>query len=307
VSIVSICIQGRPFLRTANDIKYGDIIHAGKRKVTYSMPENSMKEFLDTAVTAARHAGDIILENLGHLSASDVQMKQAFDFVTTVDKSSESVIIKTIQEKFPSHSFLAEETLKQAEAGAYRWIIDPLDGTTNYIHGYPVFSVSIALEYGGEIIMGIVFDPLRDELFHAVKGGGAFLNDRKISVSGTTTLAGSLIATGFPFKAKDMLELYLSAFRKIFFSVSDIRRAGSAAIDLAYVAAGRCEGFFELNLGPWDMAAGSLLIIEAGGVVTDFGGGNDFLSTGNVVAGNRHIQPRILEIIREVFSGTVEK
>lgn len=271
------------------------------------MPENSMKEFLDTAVTAAGRAGDIILKNLGNLSASDVQTKQAFDFVTKVDGWSEAAIIETIRERFPSHSFLAEETLKQAEAGAYRWIIDPLDGTTNYIHGYPVFSVSIALEYGEKIIMGVILDPLRNDLFHAVKGSGAFLNDREIRVSGTATLAGSLIATGFPFKAKDVLELYLSAFRKIFFEVSDLRRAGSAALDLAYVAAGRCEGFFELNLGPWDMAAGSLLIIEAGGTVTDFGGENDFLSTGNIVAGNNQIQPEILQIIKEVFSGTVER
>jgi myo-inositol-1(or 4)-monophosphatase len=155
--------------------------------------------------------------------------------------------------------------------------------------------------------VGVVFDPLRDELFHAVKGGGAFLNNREIRVSGTTTLVDSLIATGFPFKAKDMLDLYLLAFRRIFFKVSDIRRAGSAAIDLAYIAAGRCEGFFELKLGPWDMAAGSLLITEAGGAVTDFGGGDAFLSTGNIVAGNNHIQPEILQIIKEVFSGTVER
>ena len=266
-----------------------------------------MNEFLKLAVTAARLAGDIILKNLGNLSASDVQTKQAFDFVTKVDRWSESVIIGTIREKFPHHIFLAEETIKQADAGAYRWIIDPLDGTTNYIHGYPVFSISIALEYGGEIVVAIVFDPLRDELFHAVRGGGAFLNNRKIRVSETTTLASSLIATGFPFKAKDMLDLYLSAFRKIFFEVSDIRRAGSAAIDLAYVAAGRCEGFFELNLGPWDMAAGSLLITEAGGTVTDFGGGDAFLSTGNIVAGNSHIHPEILQIIRTVFGGAVDR
>jgi myo-inositol-1(or 4)-monophosphatase len=264
-----------------------------------------MNEFLKIAVTAARLAGDIILKNLGNLSASDVQTKQAFDFVTKVDRWSESAIIATIREKFPYHSFLAEETLKQADAGAYRWIIDPLDGTTNYIHGYPVFSVSIALEYGGDIVVAVVFDPLRDDLFHAIKGGGAFLNNRQIRVSGITTLADSLIATGFPFRAKDMLDLYLSAFRKIFSAVSDIRRAGSAAVDLAYVAAGRCEGFFELKLCPWDMAAGSLLITEAGGLVTDFGGGNSFLSTGNIVAGNTHIHPEILRIIREVFSGTV--
>lgn len=272
----------------------------------YPMNENPVSEFLKTAVTAARRAGDIILDNLGHLTTSDVQTKQAFDFVTKVDKRSESVILQTIREKFPSHSFLAEETLKEEETDNYRWIIDPLDGTTNYIHGYPMFSVSIALEYRRETLIGVVFDPLRDELFHAVRGGGAFLNNRRVRVSETSTLAGSLIATGFPFRAKEMLDLYLSAFKKIFFEVSDLRRAGSAAIDLAYVAAGRFEGFFELRLSPWDIAAGSLLITEAGGIVTDFGGGNDFLSTGNIVAGNKDIQPGLLKMIKQVFSGTVE-
>jgi len=269
------------------------------------MHDNPMNEFLDSAVNAAKRAGDIILRNLGNLSASDVQPKQAFDFVTKVDRWSEEVIIKTIREKFPSHSFLAEETLK--EAGTYCWVIDPLDGTTNYIHGFPVFSVSIALEHQGEPVIGVVFDPLRDELFHAVRGSGAFLNNRQVRVSGTTTLADSLIATGFPFRAKDMLDPYLAAFKEVFLEVSGIRRAGSAAIDLAYVAAGRFDGFFELNLSPWDMAAGCLLIAEAGGMVTDFGGGNDFLSTGNIVAGNAAIQPAILEMLRKVFRGIIDK
>lgn len=273
----------------------------------YFMHENPMREFLTTAVTAARLAGDIILKNLGNLSAADVQQKQAFDFVTKVDRWSEAVIIKTIRQKFPYHSFLAEETLKQAEAGAYRWVIDPLDGTTNYIHAFPVFAVSISLEFQGKTIIGVVFDPVRDELFHAVRGGRAFLNNREIRVSKTTTLAHSLIATGFPFRARDMLDLYLSAFKNIFLEVSGIRRAGSAAIDLAYVAAGRFDGFFELNLSPWDMAAGSLLITEAGGMVTDFGGGKDFLTTGNIVAGNAVIQRGILELIRKVFSETIDR
>lgn len=264
-----------------------------------------MNEFIKTAVTAARLAGDIILKNLGHLSTSDVLTKQSFDFVTNIDRWSESVILQTIREKFSSHSFLAEETLKDEETDNYRWIIDPLDGTTNYIHSYPMFSVSIALQYRRETLIGVVFDPLRDELFHAMKGGGAFLNNRQLKVSGITTLAGSLIATGFPFRAKEMLDLYLLAFKKIFIGVSDIRRAGSAAIDLAYVAAGRLEGFFELKLSPWDIAAGSLLITEAGGIVTDFRGGTDFLATGDIIAGNKFIQPMILEIIKEVFIGVV--
>jgi myo-inositol-1(or 4)-monophosphatase len=280
-----------------------------KRKcyIIYSMTDNLLNEFLKTAVSGARLAGDIILKNFGHLSTSDIQTKQAFDFVTKVDRWSEAVIMQTIREKFPSHRFLTEESLKQADTGDYRWIIDPLDGTTNYIHNYPMFSVSIALECQGDIIVGVVFEPLKDELFHAVRGKGAFLNNRKITVSEIQLLERSLIATGFPFRAKEMIDLYLSAFGEIFSGVSDIRRAGSAAIDLAYVAAGRFEGFFELKLSPWDIAAGSLLITEADGLITDFGGGSDYLSTGNVVAGNTFIQPAILKEIRHVFAGTVEK
>jgi myo-inositol-1(or 4)-monophosphatase len=263
--------------------------------------------FLKTAVTAARLAGDIIIGNLGHLSKEDVQTKQAFDFVTKADRWSEAVIMQTIREKFPSHRFLTEETLKQEDTGDYRWIIDPLDGTTNYIHGYPVFSVSIALEYRSEIIMGVVFDPLKDELFHAVRGEGAFLNNNKITASGVASLDRSLIATGFPFRAKEMIDHYLHAFKEIFLRVSDIRRAGSAAIDLAYVAAGRFDGFFELKLSPWDIAAGVLLIEEAGGLVTDFGGGNDYLSTGNIVAGNKKIHEDILAKVQQAFRGIVAR
>jgi myo-inositol-1(or 4)-monophosphatase len=273
----------------------------------YSMTDNLLKEFLKTAVSAARLAGDIIMKNLSQLSPSDIQTKQAFDFVTKVDRWSEAVIMQTIREKFPSHTFLAEETLKQEETDSYRWIIDPLDGTTNYIHGYPMFSVSIALEYKKEVIVGVVFDSLKDELFHAVRGKGAFLNNRQIHVSPTELPEKSLIATGFPFRAKEMVDLYLTAFRAVFEEVSDIRRAGSAALDLAYLAAGRCEGFFELKLSPWDIAAGSLLIEEAGGTITDFGGGSDYLSTGNVVAGNKSLHPEILKKIRQVFAGKVDR
>jgi myo-inositol-1(or 4)-monophosphatase len=247
------------------------------------------------------------LRAISSSKTSDIQTKQAFDFVTKVDRWSEAVIMQTIREKFPSHRFLTEETLKQEDNGGYRWIIDPLDGTTNYIHGYPMFSVSIALEYEREIVIGVVFDPMRDELFHAVRGKGVFLNNRQIHISKTNLLEKSLIATGFPFRAKEMIDLYLKAFREIFEEVSDIRRAGSAAIDLAYVSAGRFEGFFELKLSPWDVAAGSLLIKEAGGMITDFGGGADYLSTGNIVAGNRHAHGEILRIVRNNFRGIVDK
>lgn len=271
------------------------------------MDDTLSKELLKTAASAARLAGDIILKNLGQLSKEDIQTKQAFDFVTKVDRWSEAVIMQTIREKFPSHRFLTEETLKQEDTGGYRWIIDPLDGTTNYIHGYPTFSVSIALEYERDIVIGVVFDPSRDELFHTAKGEGAFLNNKRINVSETHLPERSLIATGFPFRAKEMIDLYIRAFKEVFQVVSDIRRAGSAAIDLAYVAAGRFEGFFELKLSPWDIAAGSLLIREAGGIITDFGGGNDYLSTGNIVAGNKYIHGEILRIAGNNFRGIVDR
>ena len=261
---------------------------------------------LKTAVGAARLSGDIILRNLGRLTRGDIEKKQAFDFVTKVDRWSEAVIVQAIRENFPSHSFLAEETFRQPGTDPFRWIIDPLDGTTNYIHGYPMFSVSIALSHEGEVVLGVVFDPLRDELFHAVKGEGAFLNNVPIRVSETGDLGDGLIATGFPFRKKELVDLYLTAFKAVFHEVSDIRRAGSAAIDLAYIAAGRVDGFFELGLSPWDIAAGSLLIREAGGYITDFGGGKEYLSTGNVVAGNETVHGPILDKIKEIFAGTIE-
>ena len=201
---------------------------------------------------------------------------------------------------------MAEESLKECGKETYRWIIDPLDGTTNYIHGYPVFSISIALEYDGEIIVGIIFDPLRNELFWTEKGSGAYLNCLPIETS-QVNISESLITTGFPFRSKEMIDRYLQLFKNIFLKVSDLRRAGSAALDLAYLACGRCDGFFELGLSPWDIAAGSLLIKEAGGIVTDFGGGNDYIWTGNIVAGNPAVQKEMLEEVKKVFEGVTDK
>ena len=270
------------------------------------MPEtNYLKGFLKTAVAAARQAGELILNNCGTLSSGEISLKQAFDFVTRVDTESEALIINTIRERFQDHHFLAEESLREAETDDFRWIIDPLDGTTNYIHGFPFSAVSIALQYKRKIIAGVIFDPFRNELFTALKGDGAFLDGKKITVSTVSNLANALIATGFPFKRKDLIEHYLTLFRNIFLEVSDIRRAGSAALDLAYVACGRCDGFFEIGLGPWDCAAGSLIIKEAGGVITNFGGGDDFLSIGNIVAGNTLIHPMLLDKVKDVFTGIV--
>lgn len=264
-------------------------------------------EFLGIAFRAAMLAGDLILKNLGRISKDDVSIKQASDFVTRVDKESEQIIINAIKKKFPHHHFLAEESVKDIETGEYRWIIDPLDGTTNFIHGYPVFSVSIALEYKEEIILGIIYDPLRDEIFTSEKGKGSFLNEQPVHVSAISSLENSLITTGFPFRKKYVIDNYLLLFKSIFNKVSDIRRAGSAALDLAHLACGRCDAFFEIGLSAWDVAAGSIIIKEAGGIVTDFSGGSDYLSTGNIVAGNPALHGDILKEVRDVFSGVFEK
>jgi myo-inositol-1(or 4)-monophosphatase len=263
-------------------------------------------EFLDTAVEAARRAEDVMLRNLGTLSHKDIGKKQASDFVTRVDRECEEVIVNAIRSKFPGHSFLAEESVQESSK-AYRWIIDPLDGTTNYIHQYPTFSTSIALEVDGEVVLGVVLDPMRGELFHAEKGKGAFLNGMQVKVSSVDVPTSSLITTGFPFRSKHMTDHYLAAFRKIFLIAGDLRRAGSAALDLAYLGAGRCEGFFELGLSAWDIAAGGIVIKEAGGVITDFSGGDEYLETGNVVAGTPAMHPKILEVIKETFKGVIDK
>lgn len=270
------------------------------------MHENKSDEFLEVAIKAARLAGQIIVKHLGKISKRDINLKQASDFVTIVDRESEKVIIDTIKKHFPDHLFLAEESLKECGRETYRWIIDPLDGTTNYIHSYPVFSVSIALEYGGEIITGVILDPLRNELFWAEKGSGAYVNCSPIEVS-KVNIGESLVTTGFPFRSKEMIDNYLKLFRNLFLKVSDLRRSGSAALDLAYLACGRCDGFFELGLSPWDIAAGSLLIKEAGGVITDFGGGTHYVRTGNIVAGNPAVHRELLEETKNVFRGIIDK
>jgi myo-inositol-1(or 4)-monophosphatase len=270
------------------------------------MSPDQKSEFLGTAFRAAMLAGDLIIENLGKLSQKDINTKAASDFVTRVDRESEDLIISTIKRKHPSHYFLAEESVKDNITNDYRWIIDPLDGTTNFIHSYPVFSISIALEHKGEVILGVVYDPLREELFTAEKGTGTFLNGQPVKTSSVKDLDNGLIATGFPFRKKDLIDPYLNLFKNIFNQVSDIRRAGSAALDFAHLSCGRCDGFFELGLSPWDMAAGSILITEAGGVVSDFGGGQDYLRTGNIVAATPLLHDKLLNEVKGVFSGTID-
>ncbi len=267
---------------------------------------SELELYMSTAVRAARAGGDILMKNLKTLTAQDIEEKDAFDFVTRVDRQSEDAVIAEIKKAHPDHKILAEETLKDASGEFFRWIIDPLDGTTNYIHGYPSFAVSIGLEYDGEVLVAVVLDPLRDELFTATKGGGAYLNGNIMRVASFWGLERSLIATGFPFKNKHMLDHYLSVFKSVFLKVSGIRRAGAAALDLAHLAAGRCDGFFELGLAPWDIAAGSLLIIEAGGQISDFGGGGQFIQTGNIVAGVPEVYETLITDVQEVFKGIID-
>ncbi|MBN1559268.1 inositol monophosphatase [candidate division KSB1 bacterium] len=258
------------------------------------------------ATRAAYEAGDILMASLGTLTHAEIETKSKSDFVTTVDKKSEECIVTIIHNYFPDHKIYAEESLRQA-AGGYRWIIDPLDGTTNYIHGVPIFTVSIGVEYDGDVIVGVVYDPTRDELFYAEKNKGAFLNDKSIRASQVDQAELVLLGTGYPFRIKEYLDLYQESFKRFFQQVSGIRRAGSAALDLCYVACGRFDGFWELGLHPWDIAAASLILEQAGGLVTDFGGGTDVLQTGNTIASNSHLHPMMLQTIKDIFGGLVDK
>ena len=264
-----------------------------------------MTTILETAIAAARLGGMILMERLNDLESKQVQRKQEFDFVTQIDHRSEEAILKLIRERHPGHSVLAEESGGCKEEQDYLWIIDPLDGTKNYIHGFPFFAISIALQFENELRVGVVFDPVRDELFHAQKGKGAFLNDDPIKVSETADFSECLLATGFPFRDKNLTEPYLEAFKELFYQVSDFRRAGAAAIDLAYVACGRLDGFWELRLNSWDIAAGILLIEEAGGKVTDIWRGDTHLKTGHIVASNGLIHERITEATRNKFKDSM--
>lgn len=256
-----------------------------------------MHPTLNIAVRAARSAGNVIIRNLGRLDSLSVHTKDRNDFVTEVDKQAEQEIIYILRKAFPDHSILAEESGAH-QGNDYQWIIDPLDGTTNFLHGFPQFAVSIALRHKGRLEQGVVYDPMRQELFTASRGGGAMLNDRRIRVTNRKTLDGALLGTGFPFKSQQHLETYLDMFRALFPHTAGIRRPGSAALDLSYVAAGRLDGFWEIGLNIWDMAAGVLLIQEAGGLSSDFVGGSNHLESGNLVAGNPKLFAEILKTIR---------
>ncbi len=258
---------------------------------------------IEIAKQAALSAVTILMENFRKITADHIRVKRKNDFLTHVDESSEHEIIRILHQAFPDHAILAEESGLKDIAGEYRWIIDPLDGTKNYISGIPVFSISIALQFKKQVILGVVYDPIHQELFSAERNKGACLNGQPIQVSQTGHLEDCLFATGFPFKFKSFLPAYMDCFEDLFRHITSARRMGSAAIDLAYVAAGRFEAFWELGLNPWDCAAGSLLVEEAGGTVTDFWGHEHFLENSYIVASNGRIHAAALAIIQKHFPG----
>jgi myo-inositol-1(or 4)-monophosphatase len=256
-----------------------------------------MHPLLNTAVKAARRAGNVIVRHLDRIDRLQIENKGHQDFVSEVDRAAEAEIIDVVRSAYPDHAILAEES-GQHSGGEFEWVIDPLDGTTNFLHGFPQFAVSIGVRHRQKLDQAVVFDPLRSELFTATRGQGAHLNNRRIRVSNTRRLEDSLLATGFPFREMDNLDQFLAIFRTLLPRTSGIRRAGSAALDLAYVAAGRCDGFWEFGLRPWDMAAGCLLIQEAGGLLADMQGGRDYLETGNIVAATPNIYAEMLRLIQ---------
>src|SRR5436190_12940221 len=257
-----------------------------------------MHPMLNIAVKAARRAGSIINRAALDRTQLEIRAKRANDFVTQVDRSAEAAIIEIIRQAYPDHAILGEESGAIEGKSEYRWIIDPLDGTTNFIHGFPQYCVSIALQHRGATAHGVVYDPLKNELFTASKGRGAFLDDRRIRVTKCAYLKDALVGTGFPFKELSRLDLYCRQLREIMQTSSGVRRAGAAALDLAYVAAGRLDAFWEMGLAPWDMAAGALMIQEAGGLVGDLAGDQTYMESGDIVAATPKVFPTLLEALR---------
>lgn len=254
---------------------------------------------LDFAVSLAKGAGEIQIKHYGQ--SHSVEYKGEINPVTEVDKLCDQFIAQRITEKFPNHDILTEENSYKIGGYSYKWIIDPLDGTTNYLHGFPYFCVSIALEVDGEVKLGVIYNPVLDELFYAKKGEGAYLNGKRLKVSSTPKLENGFLATGFPYDLREHADFYLRYFREFITKSFAIRRGGSAALDLSYLAAGRFDGFWELKLQPWDVAAGSLLILEAGGKVSDFRGNPFSIYFKEILASNGLIHDEMLRVIEKIL------
>ena len=254
-------------------------------------------QLLKAAVRAARAAGEG-LRGKFRTTGLEIEMKAKHDFVSSADREAESTIIRILQAEFPDHRILAEESGRGGGGSDFEWIIDPLDGTTNFLEGLPHYGVSIACRCGEEIVAAAIYDPERDDMFSAVRGGGASFNGEPMRVSGCTGLDGAFLATGYPFKARAALDAYLAVFREVFLRARAIRRCGSAALDLAYTAVGTFDGFFEFRLSAWDIAAGALLITEAGGQLSDLDGGAAYLESGNLLAGTHGVWKELVEAVR---------
>jgi myo-inositol-1(or 4)-monophosphatase len=257
-----------------------------------------MHPMLNIAVRAARRAGSIINRATLDGAGLEVRAKRMNDFVTRVDHAAEEAIIETVKKAYPDHGVLAEESGASEGQAEYQWIIDPLDGTTNFIHGFPQYCVSIAIRHRDALAHGVIYDPIKNELFTASKGSGAFLNDRRIRVSKCLRLGDALVGTGFPFKEIEQIERYSGQLKQVMQKTAGVRRAGAAALDLAYVACGRLDAFWELGLSPWDMAAGALMILEAGGLVGDLRGEDGYLESGEIACATPKIYPTLLEALR---------
>jgi len=262
-----------------------------------------MHALLNVAVMAARRGGDTLIRNLNKLDKMKVEQKGRNDFVSDADRAAERAVIDTILRHYPEHAILAEESGAQGESD-YLWIIDPLDGTTNYLHGFPVFAVSVGLTHKGRLEHGAVYDPLRQELFTASRGSGAQLDGRRIRVSRNTSLERALLGTGFPYRDSSLaLAPYLKMLEKAICDTAGVRRAGAAALDLCYVGAGRLDAFWETGLSQWDLAAGALIIREAGGIISGLDGSEDFLHTGHVLTGS----PKIYSAIARLFGPEIKE
>ena len=264
-----------------------------------------MKKLIDVAWEAASLAGKTLMSSYGKLSGAQISMKSKNDFVTEIDKRSEKIIISTIKKHFPEHAIQGEESGVSAGKNTL-WIIDPLDGTSNYIHHVPIFSVSIGVFRENELIAGLIYDPVHREVFRAEKGKGSTLNKKRIQVTKVHSMADALMATGIPFRARDRFDEYMQSFRKISLGTVGLRRGGSAALDLAYVACGRFDGFWELDLSPWDIAAGALILEEAGGKITDMWGQDDYLKNGDTLASNGLIHPQLCKITSGIFTRSLK-
>jgi len=257
---------------------------------------------MTTAIEAARISGAVLMSRRGG-RPTGIDEKGQHDYVTDVDRASQRAVIDFLRRARPDDAILAEEQESHPGTSGYQWILDPLDGTTNYIHDYPFFAVSLGVWASEAGVAGVVFDPLREELFQAERGAGAWLNGKRLKVAGASALAGSLLVTGFPFRDLPRIDAYVRSFHDLMPRCAGIRRDGSAALDLCYVASGRVDGFWEMGLSPWDLAAGVVIVQEAGGTVSDYLGGTAFMQSGNIVAGAPGLHAELLEVLQRHHYG----